>query len=90
MAPGPNGFDLVASDAVGNVALTRISTLLDIEPPQVLRTELSRPEGSGGPIRLQVQARVLWRRQPGWRDGRQRPACPDFYRTPVLCAVLLP
>ena len=57
LAPGPNGFDLVASDAVGNVALTRISTLLDIEPPQVLRTELSRPEGSGGPIRLQVQAR---------------------------------
>ncbi|MFV0513560.1 MAG: FecR domain-containing protein [Jhaorihella sp.] len=57
LVPGPNGFDLVASDAVGNVSLARLSTLLDVEPPELLRADLSRPEGAGGPIRLQIEAR---------------------------------
>lgn len=57
LAPGVNGFDLVASDAVGNVAVTRLATLLDVEPPQVLSVDLDRPEGATGPIRLRVAAR---------------------------------
>lgn len=57
LAPGMNGFDLVAADAVGNVVVTRLSTLLDVEPPEVLRVDLSRPEGEAGPIKLEVEAR---------------------------------
>ncbi|MCA0869194.1 FecR domain-containing protein [Seohaeicola saemankumensis] len=56
LAPGDNGFDLVASDAVGNVSVTRINTLLDVEPPEVLSVTLGRPKGDGGPIELVVVA----------------------------------
>ncbi|MGD9861853.1 MAG: FecR domain-containing protein [Pseudodonghicola sp.] len=56
LLPGENAFDLVASDAVGNVGLTRISTLLDIDPPQILRVDLARHQGADGPIELSVEA----------------------------------
>lgn len=55
LQPGENPFELVASDAVGNVGVTRISTLLDIDPPQVLRVDLTR-QGADGPIELTVEA----------------------------------
>ncbi|MEL7098705.1 MAG: FecR domain-containing protein [Pseudomonadota bacterium] len=56
LEPGQNGFDLIASDAVGNVAATRLSTLYDIDPPEILRTDLSRPSGSSGPIVIEAEA----------------------------------
>lgn len=56
LVPGANGFDLVASDAVGNVNVARIDTLLDIDPPLVQSVELSRPQGADGPILLEVRA----------------------------------
>lgn len=57
LVPGENAFDLVASDAVGNVSVTRLATLLDIDPPEVLRVELGRPQGTGGPIEIVAEAR---------------------------------
>lgn len=54
--PGVNGFDLVATDAVGNVTATRLVTLLDIDPPAVVDKLLDRPDGDGGPIRIEVRA----------------------------------
>lgn len=56
LEPGTNGFDLVATDAVGNVTATRVATLLDIDPPVVLDKRLERPEGDGGPIVIEVRA----------------------------------
>jgi hypothetical protein len=56
LAPGINGFDLVATDAVGNVTATRVVTLLDIDPPVVLARLLDRPDGDAGPIRVEVRA----------------------------------
>lgn len=50
--PGQNGFELVATDAVGNVSVTRLETLLDLDPPEVLRVELNRPDGESGPIEI--------------------------------------
>ncbi|SPJ29134.1 FecR domain-containing protein [Falsiruegeria mediterranea] len=57
LAPGPNAFELVAVDAVGNVSVTRLNTLLDVDPPEVLSVELGRPQGDTGPIEIDVQAR---------------------------------
>lgn len=54
--PGPNAFDLVAVDAVGNVHAARLQTLYDIDPPDVQSVDLSRPDGVGGPIELVVVA----------------------------------
>ncbi len=56
LVPGANGFDLVASDETGNVSVTRLQTLLDIEPPEILSIDLRRPSGNGGPIELVVEA----------------------------------
>ena len=56
MTPGDNSFELVAADAVGNVGVTQVTTLLDIDPPEVLRVELGRPKGTNGPIELLVEA----------------------------------
>jgi len=56
LAQGQNAFDLVATDAVGNVQATRLQTLFDIDPPEVLSVEFGRPNGSDGPIELTVVA----------------------------------
>jgi len=53
---GENQFDLVASDATGNVSLTHLEILLDVDPPEILRADLRRPKGVGGPIELEVEA----------------------------------
>ena len=57
LQPGENSFDLVAADAVGNVSAIRLQTLLDVDPPDILRVELGRPQGEDGPIELLVEAR---------------------------------
>jgi glucodextranase-like protein/FecR-like protein len=57
LEPGENQFELLASDATGNVGLTHFEVLMDIDPPEILRTELGRPQGDGGPIELEVEAR---------------------------------
>jgi hypothetical protein len=54
---GVNVYDLLASDTVGNVSVTRLQILLDVEPPQILSTDLGRPQGDGGAIELLVEAR---------------------------------
>lgn len=56
LAPGQNAFELVAGDAVGNVAVTPIRTLYDIDPPEILRVELGRSQGPDGPIEILVEA----------------------------------
>lgn len=56
LEPGENVFELVAGDAAGNLRVLRLETLLDIDPPEILDVELSRTDGSGGPISLRVQA----------------------------------
>ena len=57
LEPGDNIFELVAGDATGNLRVLRLETLLDVEPPEILNVDLSRPEGRGGPIELRVEAR---------------------------------
>ena len=57
LQPGANGFDLVATDAVGNVAARRVQTLYDIDAPEVLRADVFRPSGDAGPIQIEVEAR---------------------------------
>ena len=57
LTSGENQFDLVVVDATGNVNLTHLQILLDVDPPEILRTELGRPQGAGGPIELEVEAR---------------------------------
>lgn len=57
LQPGINELELVARDATGNIGATRLEVLLDIEPPEILRAELSRPQGGGGPIELLIEAR---------------------------------
>ncbi|MBB97454.1 MAG: hypothetical protein CML68_23000 [Rhodobacteraceae bacterium] len=54
--PGLNAFELVASDAVGNVTVSQLQTLYDIDPPDVLSVDLSRPSGADGPIEIVVRA----------------------------------
>lgn len=56
LSPGLNSFDLAATDAVGNVSVTQFSTLLDIDPPEILNVDLGRPQGDDGPIELRVEA----------------------------------
>ena len=53
--PGKNGFDLQATDAVGNVSVTRLQTFLDIEPPEILSVDLRRDGGDAAPIQLIVE-----------------------------------
>ncbi|OWU70597.1 hypothetical protein ATO3_20290 [Marinibacterium profundimaris] len=54
---GQNPFELLASDAVGNVIASKLQTLYDIDPPEVTSVELGRPSGPDGPIELIVMAR---------------------------------
>lgn len=56
LAPGPNAIEIVASDAVGNVAVSRFETLLDIEAPRILSARADRPAGAAGPIEITVAA----------------------------------
>lgn len=56
LLPGQNSFELAATDAVGNVSVTQFNTLLDIDPPDILSVDLSRPQGANGPIELEVVA----------------------------------
>lgn len=53
---GLNDFDVIATDAVGNVAASRLQTLYDIDPPDVQSVNLSRPGGVGSAIELVVVA----------------------------------
>lgn len=57
LAPGANQIELVAVDAVGNVSALEFKTVLDNEPPEILRVDLGRPNGADGPIELVVEAR---------------------------------
>ncbi len=56
LVPGLNSFDMIASDATGNVTATRWQTLLDNEPPDIRSVDLNRPRGDGGPIEIVVEA----------------------------------
>jgi hypothetical protein len=57
LVPGPNGIEIVATDAVGNVAVERLETSYDIDPPEILAASARRPEGDAGPIEILVEAR---------------------------------
>lgn len=57
LSPGQNLFDLHAADAVGNVTALRLRTLYDIDPPEILSSEISRPSGRSGPVRIEARAR---------------------------------
>ncbi len=53
---GINNFDLQASDVVGNVSVTSLQTVLDIEPPEILSVEVFRDGGEDSPIQIEAQA----------------------------------
>ncbi|MDX2485626.1 MAG: FecR domain-containing protein [Pseudodonghicola sp.] len=57
LEPGENTFELVASDAVGNVAVTPLRMLYDIDPPEILSVDLGRNQGTDGPIEIRAEAR---------------------------------
>jgi hypothetical protein len=52
-----NGIEIVATDAVGNVAVKRVETLYDIAPPEITAARADRPGGASGPIEIVVEAR---------------------------------
>lgn len=56
LQPGPNTIELVATDAVGNVTVRKLDTLLDLEPPLIGAVVVDRPEGDGGPITIEARA----------------------------------
>lgn len=56
LQPGINDFDLLATDAVGNVTASRLQTVYDIDPPVITRAEVTRAEGNAGPITIEVAA----------------------------------
>jgi hypothetical protein len=57
LVPGTNGIEIVATDAVGNVAIQRVETVYDIDPPEILSAGVGRPGGAAGPIEVVVEAR---------------------------------
>jgi hypothetical protein len=57
LVPGTNAIEIVATDAAGNVAVKRVATVYDIEPPEIAGATVRRPEGAGGPIEIVVEAR---------------------------------
>ncbi|HET9069983.1 MAG TPA: FecR domain-containing protein [Amaricoccus sp.] len=57
LAPGPNGIEIVATDAVGNVAIKRVETIFDVDPPAIGAARADRPAGAAGPIEIVVEAR---------------------------------
>lgn len=56
LVAGRNAVELTARDAVGNVSHTRFDVFLDLDPPEVTRVDLGRPQGVAGPIELRVEA----------------------------------
>ena len=54
LARDVNSFDLVASDAVGNLTASRLQTVYDIDPPVISSASVTRPEGADGPITIKV------------------------------------
>ena len=57
LVPGTNGIEIVATDAVGNVAIQRVETVYDIDPPEILSAGVGRPDGAAGTIEVVVEAR---------------------------------
>ena len=55
--PGTNAIEIVATDAVGNVAIQRVETMYDIDPPDITAARADRPDGASGPIEIVVEAR---------------------------------
>ncbi|MCE8008378.1 FecR domain-containing protein [Aestuariivita sp.] len=53
---GVNSFELSATDAAGNVSVLRVSTRLDLTPPELGAVRLARPDGAGGAIEIAVEA----------------------------------
>jgi hypothetical protein len=56
LVPGTNAIELVATDAVGNVAVQRLETVFDTDPPAITAAEVGRPDGANGPIVITVKA----------------------------------
>jgi len=57
LAPGANAIEIVATDAVGNVAVKRLETVFDVDPPEIVSAVARRPDGDAGPIEIAVEAR---------------------------------
>lgn len=53
---GKNTFEFQVEDAAGNVSVLLVETRLDMEPPQILDAEISRPNGANGAIEIVVTA----------------------------------
>lgn len=51
-----NEFDLLATDAVGNITAKRLQTFYDIDPPVITQAKATRPQGQSGPIQIVVAA----------------------------------
>ena len=54
---GRTRIEIVATDAVGNVAVKRVETVYDVDPPEIVSARRARPEGAAGPIEIVVEAR---------------------------------
>ena len=83
LVPGTNGIEIVATDAVGNVAIKRVETMYDIDPPEIVSAAVTRPGGAGGPIEILVEARDasgLRQASPLRPERRRRPSA----RLPAL------
>ncbi len=57
LVPGANGIEIVAVDAAGNVAVKRVETVYDVDPPEIASAVVTRPGGADGPIEIVVEAR---------------------------------
>lgn len=57
LAPGPNAIEIVATDRVGNVGVSRVETIFDDAPPEIVSAAIRRPDGPAGPIEVVVEAR---------------------------------
>ena len=55
LVPGTNAIEIVATDAAGNVAVKRVETVYDIDPPEITAATVGRPEGADGPIEIVVR-----------------------------------
>ncbi|PSL17101.1 FecR domain-containing protein [Shimia abyssi] len=56
LEPGTNVFEFQAEDAAGNASVLVVETVLDLEPPEILDAQMTRPNGKGGAIEIVVQA----------------------------------
>ena len=48
LVPGMNAIEIVATDAVGNVALKRVETMYDVDPPEIVAAAVGPPGRGGG------------------------------------------